>query len=464
MTVAYLKLVSVVDGADVETVDLQGGADGFTLAENGWLQSPANDADWVQETMILRVKGASVDAIAAADQKIGKKARQARQYFEDDVENTAVYLRVLLDNETSYRQALVRKIIHGPRTPIFETILRDVHVIREYTLALERRGLWEAITVSGGVGVGSTKSTIGGMENISTIAGDEPGLISSASLVQNSAASYTLTKFWLGVRGTRWGTPADFAPAWSMRLGTIPASVDTTVQADSDALDNQMVECTFATVATLATRISTKVSDVTTKYTAQRGQFTALLRAKNTAAGTTRVRLVDGFYGDSLTNIHGRVAIASTSYNFYELGTVNIPSPGQMLNAWDLRNFALSIDAERISGACSLDIDCIVLIPMEGMVACTEAVVTKSGTDLYATQIIKSPRGDVHGEKYLLTGGAAPTKVTGATTAQISGGIPPGTSGVVVLACQRATVSDKTDSVSTSISWLPRYRELRGAG
>jgi hypothetical protein len=240
----------------------------------------------------------------------------------------------------------------------------------------------------------------------------------------------------------------------------------------SDVEDTTNTKAGYYTVTTFVTesltrRVTIRISDITTNYTDQRGRFLVLLRAKNSAAGTTRVRLADGIY--NVTNpklsqyrVQSRVPITSTDWQLYEMGTVQFPSTGRLIYGMSyLQNVAMGIDAERIDGSCDLHMDSLFLIPID------EGFVYADGGDvLYAASpshpfltVQNLPGGGVDCNMFFKSGGSNYPTNTG--SASISGGLPVG-DGMAVLCAQRISSSVYGDEARLLMRVYQRWKTLRG--
>lgn len=457
--------------ADVDSISLLGYTDGMELADNGWATAVASPGDaLVTEAITLRVKGTTQDNMAAKLQGLDLKLKQAR-WYADPQELYSVWLRAKLKNETNTRQALV---IGGRRSPVplFTNLANVSNVVQTYALALDRMPYWESTAVvdysQAGLG---TLSSLGGMWDYTTyggspgaVAGDVPARIAQATLT-GVAGDGALTKSWLGFRTNRFGNRANFQARWDMYLSVDFGAndADTSKTADAATVSGFRSTTSFATVATMLQRALLRLNSVTANSNDQRGSYMVLLRAKASAGGSSiNVRLADGWYNTNSPAIRQRVNITSTSYYLYELGVVQIPSPGRAIPSYFLDNYALMLQAERVSGAASLHMDCMILIPI------SEGYITTDQPDAGASDgfgnaagglahwVFERPDGAIQG---LYLGLASPS---GNISVRYSGGLPT-SNGIAVVAAQRLASSVKTDTVSLEFAVYPRWTTLRGA-
>lgn len=453
---AQLKLVRRDDFvSDVDSLSLLSYTDGIELAQGGWVPHVAAPSDLsVWEAMTLRLRGTSHDNLSAKAQGIDQKIKEMG-WYKDQAERYGVWLRAQLANETGARQALVLDAKPQLKSSLYTPAVLNKNQINEYLLALERTPWWEDTShVTQNL---SAINSVGGTAAYTNVDGDVPARMALVSFRGNSGGGGPLYKFWLGIRSTRFGTPGNFVPHWSANLGNL--GTDSSTAADSSTVSGTRVQCDFATVATMATRVNIACDQVSpSNYNDQRGQFLVLLRAKLSAAGTVRVRLADGFTSNASPRAQGRVVITDTAYLYYPLGTVQIPSPGRLFAGTNsMKDYTLYIQAERTSGSASLYIDGLTLIPKnEGFVYAENGAVQFVASDERPLQVYHRPDGGVDSVNYF---GGLELNVG---VPQVMGGIPPGT-GIVVLAGQRQTVSFTNETINLTLQYYERWATLRGA-
>jgi len=454
---AQLKLVRRDDFvSDVDSLSLLSYTDGIELAQAGWAPVVATPKDLsVWEAITLRLRGSSHDNLAAKAQGIDQKLKEMG-WYKDQAERYGVWLRAQLANETGARQALLLDAKPELKSSLYTPGVLSKNQINEYILALERTPWWEDTShVTQNL---SAINSVGGTAAYTNVDGDVPARLALVSFRGNSGGGGPLYKFWLGIRSTRFGTPANFVPHWSANLGNL--GTDSTTAADSSTVSGTRVQCSFATVATMATRVNITCDQVSvSNYNDQRGQFLVLLRAKLSAGSTVvRVRLADGFVSNSAPRTQGRVVITDTAYLYYPLGTIQIPSPGRLFGGTNsMKDYTLTLQAERISGSASLYIDGLTLIPKnEGLVYAENGAVEYVGGDERPLQVFHRPDGGVDSVNYF---GSSELNVG---VPQVSGGLPPGT-GIVVLAGQQQTVSFTNQTINLTLQYYERWATLRGA-
>jgi len=438
--------------ADIESLDLLSG--GFDLRD--WIQVIGNEPDTsVSETLTLKITGTSQDNLAALIQSLDEKIRQAN-WYKDSVEPYGVWLRAKMGNETNARQAFIFTARRSPGAPLFDNVSGRENIDREYQLGLERIPWWEAtaettFTVSHSPGI----NVLGGMWNYGSIVGDVAARMARLKLTSTNG----LRELWMGFRSPRLGIPANLQPVWELEFGS--TGTDTSAGSpgsDATASNSNKVTCTFATDTTLINRITVNAGNVTLNPDDQRGTFQVLLRAKCSNGTTTaRARLRSGYVASETgMDSRARIVISGTSWLLYEMGEVQIPSPGRVLATLfqPINVFTLGIDAERIAGAGNLEMDCLILIPtLEGF--CYVDAATLNAT---ANPVNLFDRADGKTDGVQIFSGT----VGGVVTTKIFGGVPTG-NGSLIVAGQRSTETVKTDVIGFELYTFARWATLRGA-
>lgn len=133
------------------------------------------------------------------------------------------------------------------------------------------------------------------------------------------------------------------------------------------------VRVSFATDITLANRINFTQYPVGSPTTAYRGRYRAFLRYRKSVAGDViRVRLRWGGFNAS-DSIQGQIVTlaASTERRYADLGVVSLPPGTDPMREgysgllWPASGVAAALQAERLSGAGTLDLDALVFVPAD---------------------------------------------------------------------------------------------------
>ena len=460
-----LKLVQRDDfTSDISDLDLDGFADGIDLAAGGWTPGMVDDTTGhVIEAMTLRIKGTSVNDLATNVQGLANMVRLVG-LSGNAAERYGIWLRRQIDTESKAFQSYIVKAQHTPITSPLSYGARKNFALSEYSLGLERMPYWEdTSSIAGGFGSLSAIGGMGAFLSPATVYGDQPARLAICAFTPYVAANYTLTKAWIGFRSTQYGNPANFQPYWSLRksYGFDADTTGGTTNADATAKDGYKTVTTFATHTDLIDRTDIAPTMVSANPQDQRGTFKVLLRAKNSAAGTVRVRLADCFVSSQTSHYQSRVPVASTSWQFYDLGIVTIPSPGNLVYGGDPVNaYSLRVSAERVSGACNLEMDCLVLIPYdEWSCYVPDASIYLNAPAANACFVTVKP--DEIRKAYTFDQTANLTSAL--STPYISGkGLPLGATVNAVVAAQRSTSSVLADLVGVQTYYYQRWDQLRG--
>jgi hypothetical protein len=277
-----------------------------------------------------------------------------------------------------------------PKRALIYTMTLDFPVTRNVTsnfmecygtdikMALTRHPLWETITADHTTD--ASVDNTGGIMALGTIDGTAPARIETLQ-VHPTATITSLVEHWFGIRPTHSGTAA-FTPVWSCEFGT--DGTDAVDAADGGTVSGNRVTVSFATNTTLVKRSGILLSNIeatTTDYPDYIGRYLVLCRCSVTA-GTIGLQMRSG-YQDNL--IHEEIYVDNASYYLHELGEVFIPPWASHLTKGDsfLGTFQISLFAERVSGAGSLYLDCLILIPTEHFLYVNDAQIGATTHNLY---------------------------------------------------------------------------------
>jgi len=459
----------------------------ISLLYGGWIpgEPASTQEDYVIESLQLRVKGTGQATLAANIAALTQKINEANEAALASAERY-VSLDVNYGSETLNRMAYIFEASGRPAVSPFTNVFTGKHQYTEYTLVLRRQPYWEAVSSRSDY-EGITLNSIGGTSSVSTTYGDVGARVYSIDLDAESAmisANVAFGKFWIGIKTNRNGlTLSNFQSFWSLRKsGTATYSsggfdADTTgdtTNADATAKDGYKTVTTFSADATLITRAKCTVMDVTTNENDQQGAYTVLLRAKNSTTGTTRVRLADGWKDNLSPRTRSRVEITSSSWQFYELGNVVIPTPKTMNMGviagggivYSIDQYTLAVQAERTSGSCNLEMDCLVLIPSdEYQLYLTGSAGGVAGAAATVTNYQELPGGISHSISYTIMYNSTATTYYNVPNANepptVSGSYPAHMPRLLVMAAQRESSSVLADDVElTRINYYPRYRTI----
>lgn len=351
----------ITDGAN--TVYFIGGSSKLQLRTGGWnTETISEEFTWETIELISDL----LDATVRTEKKtLDLLIYKARLYAKNSLSSEAVWLYWNTDGETAKR-ALV---VDGSTEILSDEIYSPLMGIDSIKLAVAlKRKVWENTSYTN---VGTTGlSVTGGTWLIGNDAGTENQRIEGAFLYVKTVDK---VKFWAGIRPLYEGA-TDFDPLWECEDGT--NYIDASDVADGGASGGNKVQISFST-ATLAKRFSVTVDNVigAGDHTHFVGKYQVLARCK-VNAGTTQVRvqLRSGFFYlfDTETVVQDTIIDGQTGWNLVDLGEVQFPPMGNRDGRPDsqLEFMALTIWAERLSVAGTLDMDALILIPSEHLFTC----------------------------------------------------------------------------------------------
>jgi len=447
-------------GAEISTLNLLTGAGLNIEYMDGWQAAIAAgnppDASPVTDVLNLVVTGTTGDTLATYLRNLDHKVRQVQEFWEGPQEPGGVWLRAQLTSETKARQAFIREAALSLGESIFTPYTDASSVIRKLALSLVRQPFWEATTPEN---TSVITNCLGGTLAATPflVTGDVPARVPYLSA--SAIGGVTLREWWLGFRSTRYGTLANFVPSWDLGLAAITRGTDTIQQGGvGDATGGGNVSrCNFATDATLVMRARAMLSTITANAADQRGRFHVLLRAKVTDNTTVcHVQMADGYNAAaSFRTQQGYQVIdgaVTTSWYLYPVGTITIPPTRVYSGSPNFTTYAIAINASRASGAGSLDMDCLILIPHNEGAIHGEAPAVATNCAFYTRE-----NETVDG---YTTSAVSPVDGMGVDCQ--NWGCPINTV-MWVFAAQRATSQVSTDTATVAMYRYHRWRTLRGA-
>ena len=233
-------------------------------------------------------------------------------------------------------------------------------------VAITRHPMWESTT-------GLTLSGSGLSCNGGTLTyGAQPGTeMARLSKVEGtfSVSSGSIVEMWLGIRPLNAGLTT-FVPV--AEVEAVINGTDATDQADGEApadpsSSDNYVQVSFATTTTLAKRSTFSggafVGTGSPNYRHLAGRYLVLVRAR-VSAGTIGVQMRAGY---AVLQNHDEVYVENTSYMLHCLGEIAIPpwTDKAVTEANYCELYIIELWAERVSGAGTLDLDCVILMPSE---------------------------------------------------------------------------------------------------
>lgn len=281
------------------------------------------------------------------------------------------------------------------------------------------------------------------------------------------AATGTYTDFWAGWKTSRFGVIANFVPVWPLYKG-VPVDADTSETADATAYDGTKVTTSFTASSSLILRDAvTLVNVVPTNINDQRGTYLVLLRAKMSDTSIARVQMVYGLYsGGSIQSptFRSRQIISGTVWSLYELGTAKMP-PSRIPIGYDFQNFAFGLYAERISGSGSLDMDCLILIPIDDSGIKFTSSGRINGSSGQMGEVFTLANGELYATAHFSSGQTI-YSVVPKPQGNVSWSLPANNEAPLLVIAANDTISGaiKGKTLDVTYTYIPRWRTLRGTG
>jgi len=398
--------LSVVDGVEATTLALANtAAAGYHLIaynpvmsayldqRNASLYTPGDYSVMgkyqnIIETITCEIVGASRDDLFVKLRALYRAIENARDYFQNRGMRTPSYLSYKPDSTTNTSYSVITggrvdipgtdasiamgaggegEQLNNTMTGIVITIERESYW-RAYPPAQSATiANWSTVWLNSGYDTGVVnwfgKLTADG-GTYPLITGDIPALTEIRAALRNVADGLTLDKIVIGYRSAeRGGAAHNLGGVWEAESGV--QVTDTAITTDASASPggggNTKSRCTFATVATDAKRVYMNTAPQVVGAWRVFGRM-AMSAGASTATVHANVALKSG--SDIL--LGKSVTVSGTTWAMYDLGVMDI-NPGAVL-AFDQntqRFDGIYLYAARVTGAASLDIDCLFIVPCD---------------------------------------------------------------------------------------------------
>jgi len=461
-------------------VSLQDGLAGLQLAD-GWrpnvqIPVPGGPAAPVVESLPVIVRGSSHDDLATHVQALHEMQYWAGLYLADRMEQTPVWLHAQLYNESNERRALVYSIETTFDTGWYEA---ESAYYEQSMMIAATRGPWEATAALADNGILEESAgaclvmdyTYGANGDV---VGDIPARINKFEIATayDVAALDQYDRFWVGLRSARRHSDLDlFVPVWECEAPDADLGIDAALVQDPDASPALPTGDTKITItpgtATWARRLTIDLGDVTRDFAANYGRFLALLRAQ-ISEGAWEAQLKFAYYGGVVAAEGPIVEIDELGWDIYEMGQHSIPLrdlhalPIALIPDQAEEFYQVQIWARRTAGEGTLDLDCIIMLPID------EGYAVVKGADMD----FDLPASN---SAYLAIGCSPEDTFQAVATQpdyqgvqvvpQLTTGnfyLPPG-DGRAYIVFAGPYVSKITDMISANVLWTPRWLSLRGA-
>jgi hypothetical protein len=423
--------------------------------------------------MGLVIQQTTVANTVIAINNLEKLQEICRRWHSDTNEKDSVWLEWNADGESAKRSLVYDIRLTYPSGPVVSPFGRYKTLTAR--LSLNRHPLWEsAPPVSGyAIGaVGSQVSALGGKQELATTYGTVPGRIAKTNIFCGGTPTDVFSNIWLGIRDPYHGY-TNFQSLYECETGAMgtDTAVDTTAACSPvGSVADNVAFCNFATVTTLAKRVSiqitTTLGGANLQY--QAGTYVVLLRCELSEAGTLGLQLRYGINGAPDADFIQCEEVYATNEDahFVELGEVTIPPQGSRYEyytttfggsaSWiqSIRYTEFQIWAEQITNTPEIDFDCIVLIPARHYLKFQDISLPEDSTawfycheDDTNTACIESPLG---------------TKMPSAEFVARDWYMP-NNGALVVVAAERSTGQFIADAVYGGFEVFHRWLSYRGA-
>ena len=381
-----MAVLQLIRGSN--TINLHGGTDGFDIRYDGWFQNRASqDEDGsftsVEEVFTLKAVGSDMNDLITKLQNVDRELWYANRYTNRAFSQVdPVYLRVKLDNESQWRQALVLNGTTRPDTGLMSKPVSQNSSLRDFRMILTRHPFWSDIINRSPIGPSDNIriSTMGGsLTTTGEVFGDVPGRLHEIYFSwPSSTLAAPLQEVWAGFRSDTFGEKELFSPNWD--CGDSDNDVHNNAVIDSRAYtyNGKVVYWSPQGGAdnAMLPRVTIRMANITNQHDHQNGTFLVLCRARTTGGGDRvyRMRLLSGHY-DSSSSSKWRTGsriqvpasgVAAGTWYYYPMGIITIPAVRVDVSSVLIRNFALRLEAELVSGTNNWwEADLFTLIPIE---------------------------------------------------------------------------------------------------
>lgn len=456
----YLNL-ALTDYTDTASkVNLVSGV--FRLLRGTFIPKPGTGSGSVIDVIDL-VSEAGNDAIVAELARIETMFELARTWRTNPLQSGGVWLEWGIDAEPRVSAEVgypaKRAWVYGGEIEIMNVrgmpgaLLNGRVFVR---LAIRRHAAFENLEE-----VSDSETSIGwgdviDLTGLQAEKGTLPGRIRRALVYETTTGQY-MAEFWLGIRPENID-PQSVTVLWELEAGT--NGTDTSNSSDATASDGSKKTCSFATETGLDARVTiTPYQAAGAGYCSElAGRYLILLRCKVGSSTECGILMRHGSATDYGLTASEPVYIDNTSWKLVELGEVTIPAQGYRDEfsidiEYAIRKFTIRIDAERLSGSGSLDLDALYLIPADHFI---HVRYPATPSEVYMMEGITLPDDDLNLHLWELANDAY---IFGEQSAR--DWVIPLDIGIAVVAGQKATEHVLTHDHNLYLYWVPRWSGFR---
>lgn len=434
---------------------------GLRLIRGSWQPGTGQAGKLVSELFTLKGNSGSSD-IVEAERRLSALFDLARTWDRDPVQESGVWLEWGIDAEPRVSAEVgygsKRAFVRSGQMKLAQPKGSPGPFLSHYALmriALSRMPFWENLEPRTLTDTAIAWGDVTDLSADRAYAGTAPGRISRAEISGFSGLGGQ--DFWFGIRGFQKGI-SDFDPLWELEDGT--NGIDTSSQADATASGGSKKEVTFATVAGNTIRVYWTLEDLggSPNWDHWVGRYLVLLRAKVGASTECGAQISFGSTNDEGLPKLEEVFFDNTAWQLIELGEITIPPKGHRYQTdaetgANLDKLEVRVWAERLSGAGSLDLDCLYLVPSEHLFySRTDASILATAETI---MFVLPDDSDLH----LIESG---TKTIARTDYSLQNWQMPLDLGLAVVVGQEENGHDLTETYDLDLDWIPRWVMYRG--
>jgi hypothetical protein len=402
----------------------------------------------------------SPEEIVAGEAAIHQVFEQARQFVKDPLDASSAWLGWSTDREPGSESAYQKRalILNGGLRIKQPAKMRGgfVDPALYAELAILRHPFFENPSYTQVNNLAT--SVLGGKFTITDIPGSVPARISELIVLWSTGGP--VVRGWFGIRPNYDGS-ANFKPVWELETTAAGSGhayyhyTDVSNTSESGTSNSYRATCTFGTSTDLVKRVSVKLEEVDSAHAEEYiGRYLVLARCMVTA-GEVGIQLKHGLKDGSFIPAE-EVYIDHTSYQLIPLGTIQIPPlPRYNVTNYSNRLCELQVWAEQVSGAGSLYLDCLVLIPADHLMYFDGADISASGD---TARIVTNERD--HTWAWGIGGGGG--YLNNSIEYHLTDWYLPRGDSVGIFAGERSTSHVITDACNLQLYYYPRWRLYRG--
>lgn len=430
-----------------------------------WRETTQGDRVIVTCTL---AKAGTMSSIRSAVKGLRRFMNMALEYAGDNSSVYSVWFRWQTTGESAKRA-----LVLGYSLEPLDHEVDDIHLesgAGRYLFSFTRAAAYEEPDSETATTTDVSASGGGWWPSTITV-GDIPGRI-VALRVSPRGITNDLYKMWVGWRPLRHGLDG-FDPALDFNttnsLGVTGVTNNTSEAANT--LNGQYMRDDFSGGEDMAFKFSSNFDHVQSYQIKEFiGSYIVLLRCKIVSgSGVCQARVSSSFASPDYAKpiaLGATQYITNTEWRLIEMGEIELPG-GRVHNMIDIQSLRVNLETGRVSGTAVLGVDALILIPSKHFVTWNQATFGNSANPDTAAWIITHPDNSVGGYVAGSPVGSADKEVRTYDFAEIGGrnwAFPityAGTGAVggqLIIAAERETVHDITDSVGIIVEVRPRWQ------